>query len=202
MHTFRIRSARIRTESKPKGFPGALELIDDAGGDVLVSCQYGGRFVLSRVALETSDGTSWEVVPNRSIAPTRWTVHADGRPVVTCSGPTAGSLINPLDRTSVVVADADDRESFRVMDMRKSAADRVIGSGPRDWMLMRDGEAIGKITTLSRPMPPNVGRIRRFFAGLAYDHGLVSFDGSPILPAPAALALVAIHNELTDKSAG
>lgn len=202
MHTFRIRRATpptTKSEGRSAGLPKALELLSEPAGELLAACSFRGRFTLSTVSLTTPDGRSWNVTPNRRVMPTHWTVSVDGSPVVTFRGQHARKILNPLHRTSVVAFDAADSEILRVQDPTPSVAERLISPGPSHWMLVRDGEIIGKLVRLPKPVRKDVGPIRRALMKLAgSDHGLVSLDGQPVLDAPAALALVAIHEELTE----
>lgn len=53
---------------------------------------------------------------------------------------------------------------------------------------------------LPRPASEGAGPIRRLLSGLDYDSGIVSDGDDHLLAAPAALALAAIHADLTDPS--
>jgi hypothetical protein len=153
------------------------------------------------VSLTTPDGRSWDVTPNRRVMPTHWIVSVDGSPVVTFRGQYARKVLNPLHRTSVVAVDTADSEILRVQDLTPGVVERLVGPSPADWNLVRDGEIVGRLVRLPKPVRKDVGPIRRALMKLAgSDHGVVSVDEQPVLDAPVALALVAIHEELTEPS--
>lgn len=119
----------------------------------------------------------------------------------TFRGQYARKVLNPLHRTSVVAVDAADSEILRVQDLTPGVVERLVGPSPADWILVRDGEIVGRLVRLPKPVRKDVGPIRRALMKLAgSDHGVVSVDEQPVLDAPVALALVAIHEELTEPS--
>ena len=202
MQTYRIRkSPRARASGERQGgFHTQLEVLSEEDGRVLATCAFSGRAALNILQIAATDGTRWMIKPQRRVMPTAWRVTAEGEPVVDLSVSFWRSFVNPLRRASIRVNDPSGRELFRVADQRKSTADRLFGAGPIEWMFMRDGQAIGKLMPLARPERKDVGRIRGFFSGLGYDVGVVSFADEHVLPAPAALALAALHSDLTDPS--
>jgi hypothetical protein len=177
-----------------------MEVLSEEDGRVLATCAFSGRAALSILEIAATDGTRWMNRPKRRVMPTAWRVSAAGEPVVDLSVSLWRSFFNPLRRASIRVCGPSGRELFQIADQRKSKADRLLGAGPIEWIFVRDGQEIGKLIPLARPERKGVGRVRGFFAGLGYDVGIVSFADDHILAAPAALALAAIHADLTDPS--
>lgn len=201
MKTYRIRkSPRARASGERGGFHIQMEVLGEDDGRVLATCAFSGRAALCILDIAASDGTRWVNRPKRKVMPTAWRVSAEGEPVVDLSVSFWRSFVNPLQRAAIRVCGPSGTELFRVADQRKSKADRLIGAGPIEWMFVRDGQEIGKLIPLARPERKDVGRIRGFFSGLGYDVGVVSFADEHLLAAPAALALAAIHADLTDPS--
>jgi len=177
-----------------------MEVLDEDSALVLASCSFDGRAALATLEIAATDGTHWTVKPARRVMPTSWTVLTNAQPVVTLRISFWRSFVNPLTRASVIVNDPSGEELFRVSDQRASKADRLIGSGPIEWLFMRSGSSIGKLRPLPRPPREAAGPIRRVLSGLGYDIGIVSSGDDHLLAAPAALALAAIHADLTDPS--
>jgi hypothetical protein len=125
----------------------------------------------------------------------------DGGAVVQLDAKIAGKLLNPLYRTSVAVLDAQGNERCRLLDPRTGAADRILGTGPGEWAFVSGENLVAKLVMLPKQGDPPagvLGRIARLFADS--DRGLVSLGPDHILPAPAVLAIAAIHDELTNVS--
>lgn len=197
---YRIKkNARPRQASDGKGgFPTLVEALDEEDGRVLATCAFTGRAALSELSIVASDRTPWTVRPSRKVMPTRWRVIAAGEHVVDLRISFWRGFLNPLRRTLLRVSDPSGRELFRVTDTRRGVLDRLIGSGPREWMFMRDGQPVGKLMPLGVEAPRESGWFRRLLSKLNFDHGVVSLGDTHVLPAPAAIALVAIHLDLTE----
>lgn len=178
-----------------------FDVSDEPTQTLLARCHLNGRAAQSTLEIETTDGNRWTSTPNRRVMPTEWELAENGRLAYRLNAKVAGKLLNPMYRTSLSVRTADDRELFVVADPRSNLPDRVLGTGPADWELRSGDRALGKMIVLPRGNVQGSGivaKVRRFFAG--YDYGLASFGSEPVLPPAAALALVAIHLELTDAS--
>jgi hypothetical protein len=132
--------------------------------------------------------------------PTRWDLAVEAHLIFRFDAKVAGKMFNPLYRTSIAAYDCNGVELFAVVDPRDSVPDRILGTGPGDWVLLKGDRTIGRIRSLPRRQPEQSGgilaRIRSIMAGS--DAGLTSDGDAPVMPAPAALVLVAIHQELTD----
>lgn len=199
MPTYRIRRFYRRPDPRPRGYRGTLEVTDDDSGKLLARCDLTGRAALTVLTIAADDGAEWRCTPNRKVLPTRWTVSVDGEVLVQFDARYLSAALNPLSQSVLSVLDDTGAELFRVVDPRTSPGDRLIGSGPRDWIFMRGKVALGKITPLRRPQVEAkgfLGKVKTFLAGS--DTGVVSFGPTHVLPAPAALALVGIHDELSD----
>ncbi len=162
-----------------------------------------GRAAQSTLEIETTDGNKWTSTPNRRLLPNEWELAENGRVTFRFNAKIPGKLLNPMYRISLSVHSPDNTELFVVADPRTNVPDRVLGTGPADWELRSGGRALGKMIVLPRRNVQGSGilaTLRRIFAG--YDYGVASFGEAPVLPPAAALALVAIHLELTDASAG
>ncbi|HEX7122308.1 MAG TPA: hypothetical protein VF178_08075 [Gemmatimonadaceae bacterium] len=201
MPTYRIRRYYRRPDPRPRGYRGTLEVTDNDSGELLARCDLTGRAALTVLTIIAADGVEWRCTPNRKVLPTQWTVTAVDQVELQFDARYLSAALNPLSQSVLSVLDDTGELLFHVVDPRSSPADRLIGSGPRDWMFMRDDVALGKITPLRRPQVEAKGflsKVRAFLVGS--DTGVVSFGPTHVLPAPAALALVAIHEELADAS--
>jgi hypothetical protein len=198
---YRIRSFRAGAD-RPRSYRRSIEVSDEQTGQVLASCDLMGRAAFTVLDIADHDHGTWHASPNRKVMPSRWVVTDPGRQtVVQLDAKIAGKLLNPLYRTSLAVLDAEGDERYRLLDPRASTADRILGVGPDDWAFV-EGEAVAaRLVMLPRQgEPPSglLGRIAHVFAGT--DRGLVSAGPQHILPAPAVLAIAAIHDELTNLS--
>lgn len=196
---FRIKRYRD-SQRAGSGYYVSFDVCDEPTQTLLARCHASGRAAQSTLEIQASDGSRWTSTPNRRVLPTEWELAENGRIAFRFNTKVAGKLINPLYRTSLSVRAPDNTELFVVTDPRKNVPDRVLGSGPADWEL-RDGDrTLGKMIVLPRAVQDSgiLAKVRRALAG--YDFGLASFGRHAVLPPPAALALVAIHLELTDAS--
>ena len=202
MPTYRIRKVPSpRGEAKRgRGYLTSLEVLEEDSATVLATCSFRGRASLATLEIVARDGSVWTVKPSRRVMPTSWTILSSTRTVLRLQVSFWRSLINPLNRALVIVIAPSEEELFRVSDQRPGRADRLLGAGPIEWKFMKGGASIGTLRPLPKPASDRVGPVRRLFSGLGYDIGIESDGGEHVLAAPAALALAAIHAELTDPS--
>lgn len=198
--TYRVR--RFQDPAcKRKGYQATFQVCEEATGEELATCE-AGRAALSVLEIQAADGVRWTSTPNRRVMPTKWDLAANGEPKFRFDSKVASKLLNPLARTSLSVLTPDGSELFAVVDPRTSVPDRMLGAGPTDWALLAGDRVLGRVVLLPRlqaERPGMLGKLRSWLAGS--DLGLASDGESHVLPAPAALALIAIHRELTDPSA-
>lgn len=198
---YRIRVFRAGAD-RPRSYQRSIEVSDEQTGQVLASCELMGRAAFTVLDISDHDGGTWHASPNRKVMPSRWVVTDPGRQtVVQLDAKIAGKLLNPLYRTSLAVLDAQGNERYRLLDPRAGIADRILGVGPDDWAFVQGDEMAARLVMLPRQgEPPRglLGRIAHVFAGR--DRGLVSAGPEHILPAPAVLAIAAVHDELTNLS--
>jgi hypothetical protein len=198
---YRIRSFRAGAD-RPKSYQSSFEVSDEHTGQVLASCDLMGKAAFTVLDITDHDGGTWHASPNRKVMPSRWVVTDPGQEtVVQLDAKIAGKLLNPLYRTSLAVLDSQGNERYRLLDPRAGIAERILGVGPDDWAFVQGDELAARLVMLPRQgEPPSglLGRIAHIFAGA--DRGLVSAGPQHILPAPAVLAIAAIHDELTNVS--
>jgi hypothetical protein len=196
---YRIR--RFQADGKrPAGYRHSFEVSDEQTGRILASCDLMGRAAFTVLAIADHDGGIWLTSPNRKVMPSRWALtDPGGQTVVQIDAKIAGKLLNPLYRTSLAVLDAHGNERFRLLDPRTGTADRILGTGPGEWAFVSGEDVVARLVLLPKQGDPPagiLGRIARLFADS--DRGLVSLGRDHILPAPAVLAIAAIHDELTN----
>jgi hypothetical protein len=198
---YRIR--RYQAQGKrAAGYQRSFEVSEEQTGQVLASCDVMGRAAFTALVIVDHDGGTWLTSPNRKVMPSRWAVtDPGGNTVVQLDAKIAGKLLNPLYRTSLAVLDAHGNERCRLLDPRSSTADRILGTGPGEWAFVSGEDVVARLVMLPKQGDPPaglLGRIARLFADS--DRGLVSLGPDHILPAPAVLAIAAIHDELTNMS--
>jgi hypothetical protein len=193
-----------RNGGTPKGYRCTIELIDDATQQVLASCDLAGRATGSRVAIRDDQERVWSMAPNRRIMPSRWIItDPEQRIALQFDQKALQKLANPLYRTAFSLLDAAGEETCRVVDPRTSVADRILGVGPAEWIVVNGDQPVAKLVRLPRQKhrsPGLLGAVRAFLAGS--DPGIVSLGRHHLLPAPAALAMQIVLDELTDVSGG
>jgi hypothetical protein len=198
---------RIRTfqapGSRPARYRCSFEVSDEPAGQVLASAHLTGRAALDGLTIVDAAGGAWQLAPSRRVMPTRWVLRdADGQTFLQLDAQLAGKLLKPLSRTSLAVLDANGEEMYRLIDPRTGVAERIIGVGPGDWAIVHGSSLVARLATLpGRGEPPTgwLGKLASAFAGS--DRGLISEGPEHILKAPAALAVIAIHEELTQSTA-
>jgi hypothetical protein len=114
-----------------------------------------------------------------------------------------GKLTNPLYRVALGLLDGERKEVYRLVDPRTSLPDRLLGAGPSEWVVFQGERPVAKVAPLPRRKQPAAGlfgALRSWLAGS--DPGVVSFGPEHLFPAPVALGLLMIFNEVVDVPAG
>lgn len=200
---YRIRRFR-REGDVPKKYEGTYEVIDDQSQQVMAVCDLVGRAVFAHVMFKDHQQQTWQMRPNRKIMPSRWTVTGPRQDVaMQFNQKIFGKMVNPLYKTALVLENGEGKEVYRLVDPRTNIPDRILGSGPDDWLVMNGDKPVAKLTRLPRPTESAkgiFGRLKRLLTGS--DTGIVSAGNSHLLAAPVALAMFLLFDELTDSSAG
>jgi hypothetical protein len=188
-----------RNGDVPAGYRESYEMIEEATGTVRASCDLLGRAVETPFTILDDGGDTWQVMPNRKVMPTRWTLVADNGDVqLQLDLRLADKLINPLQRTSLALIDASDNEFARLIDGRKGVAERMLGSTVNDWILVRNEHPIAHLCSLPSREPRRKGVIGRITSFLTPgDRGIVIDSAELSLSAVELLALMAVHNDVT-----
>jgi hypothetical protein len=136
--------------------------------------------------------------------PSRWAVtDPDGRVVMTIYLRLLRKLANPMQRTALTMTSGVGLREYRIVDTRKSIADRVFAPRPAHWSILNETGVVAKLTRLPSDKPKPSGRLSRLRAFLeGTDACIISMDASHVLSAPVALSVQIIIDEVTDPSAG
>lgn len=198
---YRLR--KTRSADPPKRYRGTLELSDEGTGQMLATCDVIGQAAFANHQIVDHRQAVWRMAPNRRIMPSHWLVTDPAqRVVVQFSQQILRKIINPLRRTGLILLDGAGNETARLLDPRTGIFHRLLGPGADDWILAWNGEPIAKLVRLPTPEPAGDGLLKRIGRLLTQsDRGLVSLGPSHALPAPAALALFMLVEELTNPSA-
>jgi hypothetical protein len=200
---YRVRSYR-RDGARPKGYRGSREVLDERAGQRVAHCDLVGRAVFSVLAITDGAGHQWQMRPNRRVMPTRWTVtDPQGQTVMELDQKLLGKLANPLYKVALSLLDASGKEIHRLVDPRTSIPDQVMGAGPNEWVLLDGDRPVARLVRLPAERDPPkglLGRLGSLFA--SSDEGIVSAGRDHILPAPVALGMLLLLDELTDPSGG
>jgi hypothetical protein len=198
---YRIRKFQAAGTRAPK-YRCSFEVSDEPTGRVLASSHLTGRATLDGLTIADASGGTWLLRPTRKIMPARWVLSDNaGRTVLQLDAQLADKLLKPLARSSLAVLDANGVELYRLIDPRTGVAERVLGAGPGDWVFVSGSSPAARLVSLpARGEQPEglLGKLSSIFAGS--DRGVISEGPGHILPAHVALAVVAIHEELTESS--
>lgn len=200
---YRIRRFR-REGEKPKRYKYTFELIDEETDQAMAVCDLAGRAVFSTLTLRDEEEQPWEMRPNRKVMPSRWIV-TDPRKqtVMQFDQKILGKITNPLYKTVLALLDESGNEAYSLVDPRTNSPDRILGLGPDDWAIMDGDEPVAKLVYLPKQdeSPKSLlGRLKEWLE--ASDRGIVSMGSKHLLPAPVALGMLILFNELTDTSGG
>lgn len=193
-----------RDDDRPKDYRGSLEVIDEGTGERRAVCDLAGRAVFSTLEILDHRGRTWTMRPNRRVMPSRWVVtDPDGRVAVQLDQKLLGKLTNPLYRVALSLRDGKGEELYRLVDPRTGIPDRVMGLGPHEWGILEGERPVARLVRLSRQRPAGGGLLGKLKRALTpSDRGIISAGSDHLLPAPVALGLLLIFEELTDPSAG
>jgi hypothetical protein len=112
-------------------------------------------------------------------------------------------MLNPLYKIVLTLQDYEGKEIYRLVDPRTSIPDRILGTGPDIWALMSGDKPVAKLALLPQQTEPAKGILSKLKNMLATsDMGIISAGSAHALPAPVALGMLMLFNELTDTSCG
>ncbi len=145
----------------------------------------------------------WRLAANRAVMPSRWLLtDPSQRLVLQFDQQILRKLLNPWRRTALVLLDADDRERFRVVDARTGVVHRILGLGIDEWVVMACERQAARLVSLPKENEDSDGVLKRLSKLLfRSDQGIASAGLEHALPAPAALALLMLVEELTKAAA-
>src|SRR5262245_15892380 len=113
--TYRIHRTRQSTASSPKGYRHSVAAIDESSAETLARAEIAGRVTTATQTIVDAAERRWQLQPNRSVLPTRWTLSDDTQRVALhFDGEIARKLVRPLHRSALVVLDTAGAEILRV----------------------------------------------------------------------------------------
>ena len=202
----RIYRARTsyRKECATKGYRHSLEMLDEATQQLMATCDLIGRASFAELLLLDEHQQPWRMRPNRKVMPSRWIVtDPQQRIAVQFEQNILGKLSNPLHKVVFNLLDGEGRLIYRLLDPRSAIADRLFGVGPDDWAISDGERLVAKLIRLPRPKPESRGLLAALRSLLTpTDPAIASIGPQHLLPAPVALAMLLLFQELTDASAG
>jgi hypothetical protein len=169
----------------------------------MATCDLVGRATFAELALVDEQQRVWRMGPNRKIMPSRWIVtDPQQRVVMQFEQSILGKLSNPLHKVAFSLLDGEGKVVYRLLDPRTSIADRLLGIGPDDWVISAGDRLAARLVRLPRrPKAPGLlGALKALLR--ATDPALLSMGPQHAFPAPVALGLLMLFQELTDASAG
>jgi hypothetical protein len=200
---YRVRRY-YRKGDVPKKYGGTYEIVDDNTLAVMAACDLTGKAVFATLVIMDHQDKDWQMKPNRKIMPSRWVI-TDPRQNIALQfdQKILAKIINPLYKVLLSLQNSEGKELFRLVDPRANIPDRILGVGPNDWALMKGDKPVAKIARLPRqtePVKGIFGKLKNFLAGS--DKGIISASSEHLLPAPVALGMLMLFEELTDVSGG
>ena len=200
---YRVRRFYKKGET-PKKYRNSFEVTDEHSGQVMAVCDLIGQAVFTPQTVTDHEDREWRMAPNRRIMPSRWSVtDPDQRVVMQFDQRILGKVVNPLGRTALTLLDGEGWQIFRLADARSGVADWVLGLGPDDWAIYSGDMPVAKLGHLERPTEPAKGIFGWLKKKMALsDRAVISAGSAHVLPAPVALAMLLIFDEVTDTSGG
>jgi hypothetical protein len=200
---YRVRKY-YRKGDLPRKYRHSLEMTDDRTQQVMATCELVGQACFATLAIVDHQEQTWQMKPNRKIMPSRWIV-TDPRQQIAMQfdQKILGKLVNPIHRVILALLDGEDKEVYRLVDPRTSVPDRILGSSPGECALMDGEKLVARLVWLpkQKDQPADFwGKLKAFLT--SSDRGIISSAGSHVLPAPVALGMLMIFEDLTNTSAG
>jgi hypothetical protein len=148
-------------------------------------------------------GQVWRLRANRAIMPSRWLLTDPAqRLALQFEQQIQRKILNPWQRTGLILLDANDQELFRLVDPRTGVLNRMLGPRVDDWVLTERDKPVARLVRLPTEKEEPKGLLGHLSKLLARsDQGIAGIGPAHVLSAPAALALLMLVNELTDSSA-
>jgi hypothetical protein len=199
---YRLRRTR-RDDLPVKHYRGTWKLSDDRTKQVLATCDLMRAAVFGTHEIVDHEQKVWRLAANRAVMPSRWLLtDPSQRLVLQFDQQILRKLLNPWRRTALVLLDADDRERFRVVDARTGVVHRILGLGIDEWVVMACERQAARLVSLPKENEDSDGVLKRLSKLLfRSDQGIASAGLEHALPAPAALALLMLVEELTKAAA-
>ena len=191
-----------KKSDRPQKYRSSYEVTDERSGRIMASGDLIGQAVFATHTFLDQDNQTWQMKPNRKIMPSRWMV-ADpgGRLVLQFDQKILGKMVNPLYKVALAILDAEGREIYRLVDPRTNIPDRIMAANVGEWAIVEGDRPVAKLCWLPRKKEPPKGMfkaLKKFFT--ASDRAVVSAGSRHILPAPAALGMLLLFDQLTDVS--
>jgi hypothetical protein len=209
MHTspdhavYRLRRF-YRKDDRPKKYRASFEVTDEQSGQPMAACDLIGQAVFATHRILDHQQQVWEMTPNRRFMPSRWTVSdSQGQVTLQFDQKILGKLTNPIYKVVLSIIDADGKERYRLVDPRTNIPDRIMGVHTGEWAIVAGDKPVAKLGWLPKEKAPPKGLfkfLKKFL--IASDRALISAGPRHLLPAPAALGMLLLFNELTDTSGG
>jgi hypothetical protein len=199
---YRIRQVYHKND-KPKKYRYTFKAVDEHSGQVMAACDLIGKAVFATLEIFDHNKQAWQMKPNRKIMPSRWKITDPNQQIVMqFDQKIFGKLVNPLYKIALALLDGNGKELYRLVDPRKSIPDRIMSSNIGEWTILDTDKPVAKLCRLpkEKEIPKGfLGKLKRFFAGS--DQAIISIGKSHLLPAPVAVAMIMLFEELTDVSA-
>ena len=194
---YRVRRF-FRKSDMPKKYQYSLELTDDRTQQVMATCDLVGKATFTTLTIVDRQHLTWQVKPNRKIMPSRWVV-TDPRQHIAMQfdQKILEKLVNPLYRAVLVMLDGEEKEICRLIDPRTNIPDRLLGARPDELLILAGDRVVAKLVSLPRQedQPTRFwGKLKAFLA--TSDRGIISTGGNHALPAPVALGMFMIADDL------
>ena len=200
---YRVRRF-YRKGDVPKKYQCTFEMIDDNTQQVMAVCDLIGKAVFATLVIIDHQQKNWQMKPNRKIMPSRWFVTDPSQSIaMQFDQKIMGKMINPLYKIALTLKDTEGKEIYRLVDPRTNIPDRILGVGPNDWAIISGDKPVAKLVRLPKQTEPAKGIFSKLKKMLvSTDRGIVSAGNAHALPAPVALGMLMLFEELTDTSGG
>ncbi len=210
-HTYRLKETRDHqdTFAQQKKYRGTFYLLNDhlaeddpvneKQSQVAAECQLFGHACFAITDITDSEGSRWQLRPNRKIMPSRWILYnANGAVCAQYDQKIMGKLVMPFYRVLLTVLDANEVEIARVVDVTSTKADMIFdGTGPHEWAVLHNDKQVAKLARLEAKAPLKPGwRGKRQSVFRGRDDGIQSYTPNGYFKPAEGLALLLIAKAL------
>ncbi len=192
-----------RKGEAPKKYKCTLEVLDHHTEKVLAVCDVIEPPLFKLQTVVDENNQKWHLKSNRKIMPSRWLLtDSENKLIIQFDQQISRKMLTPFTKILFTLHNEEGKELYRFVDPESNLIDQLMGCSPGEWALLSEKTLVAKMVRIPREKVEQKGIrgwIKRLKTGS--DSCLVCLDGGHILPAPAALCLYVLYEELSTNTA-